>query len=236
MVFLGADYVFGRGLVKETSSVVQASGGEVVGSVFAPLNTADFSSFLLQAQPLKPDVIALANSADDTANSIRQAAEFGLTANGAHFAAFILFLEHIKSIGLKDAHGLLLTNPYYWDIDDKTRAFSKRFEAKVGHPPDMSPAMSYSAVSHYLKAVKAAGSKDPDKVAAKMRELPVNDFATVNGVVRQDGRVIRNLHLLEVKKPEESKGPWDLYKLVATIPGDKAFRPLKEGNCPLVSK
>ena len=234
--FLGADYVFGRGLVKETSSVVQASGGQVVGAVYAPLNTADFSSFLLQAQPAKPDVIALANSADDTANSIRQAAEFGLTANGARFAAFVLFLEHIKSIGLKDAQGLLLINAYYWDLDDKTRAFSKRFEAKVGHPPDLSPAISYSAVSHYLKAVKAAGTKDSDKVAAKMRELPVDDFATSGGVVRPDGRVLRNLYLLEVKKPEESKGPWDLYKVVATIPGDQAFRPMNEGNCPLVAK
>jgi len=234
--FIGADYVFGRALVKDTSAVVEANGGKVLGAVYAPLNTADFSSFLLQAQPTNPNVIGLANSSDDTVNSIKQAVEFGLTANGARFAAYVLFLEHIQTITLKAAQGLLLVNPFYWNLDDDTRAWSKRFEEKIGHPPDWDPAMSYSAVFHYLKAVNAAGTRDADAVAAKMRELPVNDFTTKNGKVRADGRVLRNLYLLEVKKPEDSKSRWDLYNVLATVPGDEAFRPLDQGNCPLVAK
>jgi branched-chain amino acid transport system substrate-binding protein len=232
--FLGADYVFGRALVRDTSAVIEANGGKVLGAVYAPLNTSDFSSFLLQAQPTNPNVIGLANSSDDTVNSIKQAVEFGLTSNGATFAAYVLFLEHVQSITLKTAHGLLLANPFYWDLNDETRAWSKRFEEKIGHPPDWDPAMSYSAVFHYLKAVNAAGSREADAVAAKMRELPVNDFATKDGKVRIDGRVLRNLYLLQVKKPEESKGKWDLYNVVATVPGDEAFRPLQDGGCPLV--
>ena len=232
--FLGADYVFGRALVRDTSAVIEANGGKVLGAVYAPLNTSDFSSFLLQAQPTNPNVIGLANSSDDTVNSIKQAVEFGLTSNGATFAAYVLFLEHVQSITLKTARGLLLANPFYWDLNDETRAWSKRFEEKIGHPPDWDPAMSYSAVFHYLKAVNAAGSRDADAVAAKMRELPVNDFTTKDGKVRIDGRVLRNLYLLQVKKPEESKGKWDLYNVVATVPGDEAFRPLQDGGCPLV--
>jgi len=232
--FLGADYVFGRALVRDTSAVIEANGGKVLGAVYAPLNTSDFSSFLLQAQPTNPNVIGLANSSDDTVNSIKQAVEFGLTSNGATFAAYVLFLEHVQSITLKTGHGLLLANPFYWDLNDETRAWSKRFEEKIGHPPDWDPAMSYSAVFHYLKAVQAAGSRDADAVAAKMRELPVNDFTTKDGKVRIDGRVMRNLYLLQVKKPEESKGKWDLYNVVATVPGDEAFRPLQDGGCPLV--
>ena len=232
--FLGADYVFGRALVRDTSAVIEANGGKVLGAVYAPLNTSDFSSFLLQAQPTNPNVIGLANSSDDTVNSIKQAVEFGLTSNGATFAAYVLFLEHVQSITLKTAHGLLLANPFYWDLNDETRAWSKRFEEKIGHPPDWDPAMSYSAVFHYLKAVNAAGSREADAVAAKMRELPVNDFTTKDGKVRIDGRVLRNLYLLQVKKPEESKGKWDLYNVVATVPGDEAFRPLQDGGCPLV--
>jgi branched-chain amino acid transport system substrate-binding protein len=231
--FLGADYVFGRALVKDTSAVVEANGGKVLGSVYAPLNTSDFSSFLLQAQPTNPNVIGLANSSDDTVNSIKQAVEFGLTSNGATFAAYVLFLQHVQSITLKTAQGLLLASPFYWDLNEETRAWSKRFEARVGHPPDWNPAMAYSAVFHYLKAVKAAGTRDADAVAAKMRELPVNDFATKDGKVRIDGRVLRNLYLLQVKKPEESRSKWDLYNVVSTIPGSEAFRPLEEGGCPL---
>lgn len=231
--FIGADYVFGRSLVKDTSAVIERNGGKVAGAVFAPLNNADFSSFLLQAQGLNPNVIGLANSSDDTVNAIRQAVEFGLTANGAQFAAYVMFLEHIQSLGLKTAQGLLLVNPFYWNLNDETRAFSKRFEAKIGHPPDWDPAMSYSAVSHYLKAVKAAGTRDADAIAAKMRELPINDFATKDGRIREDGRVMRPLYLLQVKKPDESKERWDLYSVAATIPAEQAFRPLKEGNCPL---
>jgi len=231
--FLGADYVFGRALVRDTSAVVEAGGGKVLGAVYAPLNTADFSSFLLQAQPTNPNVIALANSSDDTVNSIKQAVEFGLTANGAQFAAYVLFLEHVQTIGLKAAQGLFLANPFYWNLNDETRAWSKRFEARVGHPPDWDPAMSYSAVAHYLKAVKAAGIRDADAVAAKMRALPVNDFATKNGKVRVDGRVLRDIYLLQVKKPEQATSKWDLYNVVATVPGDQAFRPLDKGGCPL---
>jgi branched-chain amino acid transport system substrate-binding protein len=234
--FLGADYVFGRALVRDTSAVIEANGGKVLGAVYAPLNTADFSSFLLQAQPTNPNVIGLANSSDDTVNSIKQAVEFGLTKNGAQFAAYVLFLEHVNTITLKAAQGLLLVNPFYWDLNDATRAWSKRFEAKIGHPPDWDPAMSYSAVYHYLKAVKAAGSRDAAAVAAKMRELPVNDFATKDGKVRVDGRVLRNLYLLQVKKPEESKGKWDLYNVLATVPGEQAFRPLAAGGCPLAAQ
>jgi len=232
--FIGADYVFGRALVKDTSAVIEANGGKVLGAVYAPLNSSDFSSFLLQAQPTNPNVIGLANSSDDTVNSIKQAVEFGLTSNGATFAAYVLFLEHVQSITLKTAQGLLLANPFYWDLNDETRAWSKRFEQKIGHPPDWNPAMAYSAVFHYLKAVKAAGTRDADAVAAKMRELPVNDFATKDGKVRIDGRVLRNLYLLQVKKPEESRSKWDLYNVVATVSGDQAFRPLEEGGCPLV--
>jgi len=232
--FIGADYVFGRALVKDTSAVIEANGGKVLGAVYAPLNSSDFSSFLLQAQPTNPNVIGLANSSDDTVNSIKQAVEFGLTSNGATFAAYVLFLEHVQSITLKTAQGLLLANPFYWDLTDETRAWSKRFEQKIGHPPDWNPAMAYSAVFHYLKAVKAAGTRDADAVAAKMRELPVNDFATKDGKVRIDGRVLRNLYLLQVKKPEESRSKWDLYNVVATVSGDQAFRPLEEGGCPLV--
>jgi branched-chain amino acid transport system substrate-binding protein len=233
--FIGADYVFGRALVKDTSAIVVANGGVVAGSVFAPLNTPDFSSFLLQAQAANPNVIGLANSSGDTVNSIKQAVEYGLTANGARFAAYVLFLEHIQSIGLKTAHGLLLVNPFYWNLDEQTRAWSKRFEAKVGHPPDWDPAMAYSAVFHYLKAVQAAGARDADKVAAKMREMPVDDFTTHHGLVRVDGRVLRPLYLLEVKKPEDSKSQWDLYSVVSIIPGEQAFRSLQDGGCPLVS-
>lgn len=232
--FIGADYVFGRALVKDTSAVIEANGGKVLGAVYAPLNSSDFSSFLLQAQPTNPNVIGLANSSDDTVNSIKQAVEFGLTSNGATFAAYVLFLEHVQSITLKTAQGLLLASPYYWNLTDETRAWSKRFEEKIGHPPDWNPAMAYSAVFHYLKAVNAAGTRDADAVAAKMREIPVNDFTTKDGKVRADGRVLRNLYLLQVKKPEDSKSKWDLYNVVATVPEDQAFRPLEEGGCPLV--
>ncbi|WP_404559003.1 ABC transporter substrate-binding protein [Bradyrhizobium niftali] len=233
--FLGADYVFGRALVRDTSAVIEANGGKVLGAVYAPLNTADFSSFLLQAQPTNPNVIGLANSSDDTVNSIKQAVEFGLTSHGATFAAYVLFLEHVQSITLNAAQGLLLANPFYWDLNDETRAWSKRFEEKIGHPPDWDPAMAYSAVFHYLKAVKAAGTRDADAVSAKMREIPVNDFATKDGKVRLDGRVMRNLYLLQVKKPAESKSKWDIYNVVTTVPGEQAFRPLDQGGCPLVN-
>jgi len=232
--FLGADYLFGRALVRDTRAVVEANGGKVLGAVYAPLNTADFSSFLLQAEPTHPNVIGLANSSNDTVNAIKQAVEFGLTKDGAKFAAYVLFLEHINTLTPKVAQGLLLANPFYWDLNAETRAWSMRFEARIGHPPDWDPAIAYSAVFHYLKAVKAAGTRDADAVAAKMREIPVNDFATKEGQVRIDGRVLRNVYLLEVKTPDEVKSKWDLYNVVATVPGDEAFRPLDAGGCPLV--
>jgi len=234
--FIAADYTFGRSLVRETSNEVTAKGGRVLGAVYAPLGGNDFSSFVLQAQASKAQVIALANSSADTVNTLKQAIEFGVDRKQQTFAAYVLFIDHIKSMTLAVAHGLLLVNPFYWDLNDETRAFSKRFMARVGHPPDWDPVMTYSAVRHYLKAVQAVGSKDADKVLTKMREMPVNDFATKNGHLRADGRLERDLYLVEVKTPEESTGPWDLYKVDATIPAAKAFRPLDQGGCPLVNK
>ena len=233
--FLGADYGFGRALARDATAMVEGNGGKVLGSVYAPLNNADFSSFLLQAQQSKAKVIGLANAAGDTANSIKQGDEFGIRAGGQKFAAFVIFILDVKSLGLKAAQGLQLTTPFYWDMSDETRAFSKRFEARMGRPPTWGQAGVYSAVNHYLKAVKALGSKEPEKVMAKMRETPINDFMSKNATLRADGRVVRDMHLFEVKKPEESKGPWDLYKLVATVPGKDAFRPLDQGKCPLVA-
>jgi len=233
--FLTVDYAFGHSLEKDAGDVVKDLGGGISGAVRHPLNASDLSSFLIQAKNSKAQVLGLANGGQDTVNSIKQAVEFGLTSNGATFAAYVLFLEHVQSITLNAAQGLLLANPFYWDLNDETRAWSKRFEEKIGHPPDWDPAMAYSAVFHYLKAVKAAGTRDADAVAAKMREIPVNDFATKDGKVRLDGRVIRNLYLLQVKKPGESKSKWDIYNVVTTVPGEQAFRPLDQGGCPLVN-
>ena len=233
--FIAADYTFGKSLVRETSEEVVAKGGRVLGAVYAPLGANDFSSFVLQAQTSRAQVIALANSSADTVNTLKQAIEFGVDREKQTFTAYVLFISHIKSMTLAVAHGLLLVNPFYWDLNDETRQFSKRFMERVGHPPDWDPVMNYSAVRHYLKAVQAVGTKDPDKVLAKMREMPVNDFATKNGHLRADGRLERDLYLVEVKKPEESTGPWDLYKVVATIPAAKAFRPIDQGGCPLVN-
>ena len=232
--FIGADYTFGKSLVRETGEEVTAKGGKVLGAVYAPLGASDFSSFVLQAQQSRADVIALANSSADTVNTLKQAIEFGLDRKQQRFVAYILFVSHIKAMTLDVAQGLLLVNPFYWDLNDDTRAFSRRFMQRVGHPPDWDPVMNYSAVLHYLKAIQAVGSKDADKVIAKMREMPVNDVATKNGHLRPDGRLERDLYLLEVKMPTESTGPWDLYKVDATIPAAKAFRPLDQGSCPLV--
>jgi branched-chain amino acid transport system substrate-binding protein len=208
----------------------------VVGDVNVPLNTPDFSSFLLQAQSSKAKIIGLANAGGDTINSIKQGAEFGIVEGGQKFAALLVFISDVHSLGLKTAQGLQLTSPFYWDMNDETRAWSKRFEAKTGKKPTFDQAGVYSALHHYLAAVKAVGSKDPDKVMAKMRETPINDFMTKNGKLRIDGRVIRDMYLFEVKKPSESKGPWDYYKLQQTVKGDEAYRPLDKGGCPLVKK
>jgi branched-chain amino acid transport system substrate-binding protein len=232
--FLGADYAFGHALERDTAAVVEGAGGKVLGDVNVPLNTPDFSSFLLQAQSSKAKIIGLANAGGDTINSIKQGAEFGIVEGGQKFAALLMFITDVNSLGLKTAQGLQFTSAFYWDMNDETRAFSKRFFERVHHMPTMVQAGVYSATHHYLMAVKALGSKDPDKVMAKMRETPINDFMTKNGKLRIDGRVIRDMYLLEVKKPEQSKYPWDYVKVVETVPGDQAYRPLDKGGCPLV--
>ena len=232
--FITADYVFGHTLERDTAAVVTANGGKVLGSVKHPLNTSDFSSYLLQAQTSGAKVIGLANGGNDTTNSVKQAIEFGLPKSGVQLVALIAFISDIHSLGLKDAQGLMLTEAFYWDLDDATRAWSKRFYERVKRMPSMTQAGAYSATLHYLKAVKAAGSKDADKVMEQMRATPINDFMTHDGKLRIDGRVLRDMYLFQVKKPEESKGEWDLYKLVEKIPAAEAFRPLNEGNCPLV--
>jgi branched-chain amino acid transport system substrate-binding protein len=234
--FITADYAFGHALERDTANVVKEAGGKVLGSVDVPLNSPDFSSYLLQAQSSKAKIIGLANAGGDTINSIKQGAEFGVVEGGQKFAGLLIFLTDVHSLGLKAAQGLQLTAPFYWDLNDDTRAFSKRFAARIGRPPTFTQAGTYSAVHHYLEAVKALGSKDPEKVMEKMRAMPINDFMTKNGKLRVDGRVIRDMYLFEVKKPAESKAPWDYYKLVQTVPGDQAFRPLDQGGCPLVKK
>lgn len=232
--FISADYAFGQALERDTTAVIKRTGGTVLGSVRAPYNTADFSSYLLQAQSSGAKVIGLANGGADTINSVKQAAEFGIVRGGQKLAGMLLFLTDVHSIGLKLAQGLMLTSAFYWDLDDQTRAWSKRFYARNGRMPTMTQAGTYGAVTHYLKAVKAAGTKQSEAVMAEMRKLPVNDFMTRNGVVRQDGRVVRDMFLFQVKTPEESKSEWDLYTPLATVPGDQAFRPMSEGGCPLV--
>ena len=234
--FIVADYAFGHALERDTESVIEAAGGHVVGQVAAPINNADFSSFLLQAQASKAKIIGLANAGGDTVNSIKQGAEFGVTEGGQKFAALLMFITDVHSLGLKAAQGLQFTSAFYWDMNGETRAFSKRFFERVHRMPTMVQAGVYSAAYHYLEAIKALGTKDPDQVMTKMRETPINDFMTKNGRLRIDGRVIRDMYLLEVKKPSESKGPWDYLKVVETVPGDQAFRPLDQGGCPLVKK
>jgi branched-chain amino acid transport system substrate-binding protein len=232
--FLTADYAFGHALERDTGEAAKAAGAKVLGAVRHPLNTSDFSSFLLQAQNSKAKIIGLANAGGDTINSIKQAAEFGIVAGGQRLAGLLVFVTDVHALGLKTAQGLVVTESFYWDLNDETRKFSKRFFDKQGKQPSMVQAGVYSAVAHYLKAIKAAGTDDPDKVAAEMRKMPVNDFMTKNGTIRPDGRVMRDAYLLQVKTPAESKAPWDYYKLLGTIPADQAFRPLKDGGCDLV--
>ena len=232
--FITADYVFGQTLERDTAAVVTANGGKVLGSVRHPLNTADFSSYLLQAQSSGAKIIGLANGGADMINSVKQAIEFGLPKSGAQLVALIAFISDIHSLGLKDAQGLMLTEAFYWDLDEATRVWSRRFYERTKRMPSMTQAGAYSAVTHYLKAVKAVGSKDADKVMVQMRATPINDFMTHDGVLRIDGRVLREMYLFQVKTPEESKGDWDLYKLVEKIPSVEAFRPLSEGGCPLI--
>ncbi len=234
--FLTADYAFGHALENDTSAVVKAAGGKVFGAVNVPLNNADFSSFLLQAQASKAKVIGLANAGGDTINSIKQAAEFGIVAGGQRLAGLLVFISDVNSLGLAAAQGLVLTESFYWDQNDETRAWAKRFIAERGKVPSMVQAGVYGAVTHYLKAIEAAKTDEGKAVVGKMRELPINDFMTKNGKLREDGRVERDMYLFQVKTPGESKYPYDYYKQLATIPAAEAFRPLSESACPLVKK
>jgi branched-chain amino acid transport system substrate-binding protein len=234
--FLTADYAFGHALERDATNIVKAAGGKVLGAVRHPLNTSDFSSFLLQAQASKAKVIALANAGGDSTNAQKQAAEFGITQGGQKLIALLQEITDTHSLGLKQEQGLILTDGFYWDMNDETRAFSKRFLEKVGHMPTMIQAGLYSATMHYLKAIDAIGTDDTAKVMAKMKATPINDFFAKNGHIREDGRMIHDMYLFEVKKPSESKGEWDLYKLLATVPGDQAFRPMNEGGCPYIKK
>ncbi|MCA1399214.1 ABC transporter substrate-binding protein [Bradyrhizobium sp. BRP56] len=230
--FLTADYAFGYALEKDTSDIVTSKGGKVVGSVRVPLNSSDFSSFLLQAQSSKAKIIGLANAGLDTTNSIKQAAEFGIVRGGQKLAGLLMTLSEVHGLGLDAAQGLVLTEGFYWDHDDASRAFSERFFKRTSRMPSMIHAGTYSATLSYLKAVKAAGTKDSEAVAAKLKELPVDD-AFAKGKVLANGRMVHDLYLFEVKKPSESKKPWDYYKQIAVVPGDKAFFTAKESGCPL---
>ncbi|HEU0223521.1 MAG TPA: ABC transporter substrate-binding protein [Paracoccaceae bacterium] len=233
--FLTADYAFGHALERDTAAVVEESGGQVLGTVRHPFPGQDFSSFLLQAQASGAKVIGLANAGADTTNSIKQAAEFGITQAGQKLAGLLIFITDVRALGLETAQGLVLTEAFYWDRDEATREWSARFaENHNGNMPTMVQAGVYSAVLHYLKAVEAAGTKDSAQVMAKMKEMPTEDPLFGAGMVRQDGRKIHDLYLLEVKKPEDSKGDWDYYNILATIPADTAFRPIEAGGCPLV--
>lgn len=232
--FVTADYAFGQALERDTANVVKSSGGKVLGNVRHPLNTPDFSSFLLQAQASKAKVIGLANGGSDTTNSLKQAAEFGITQGGQKMIALLQEINDSRALGTKAAQGLILSGGFYWDTDDGTRAFSKRFIEKVGHMPTMMQAGLYSATMHYLKAIEAVGSDEASKVMDKMRATPISDFFAKNGHIRIDGRMVHDMYLYEVKKPSDSKGEWDLYNIIATVPGDEAFRPLEDGGCPLV--
>ena len=234
--FITADYAFGHDLEKDTAAVVQKSGGKVLGDVRHPLNSSDFSSYLLQAQASKAKVIGLANAGGDTINTIKQAAEFGVMKGGQKISPLLVFITDIDSIGLETAQGLLLSEAFYWDMNDESRAFTKRFKERVGRVPGAAQAGAYSAVTHYLKAVKAAGTTDAAAVMKIMKETPINDMFAKNGRIREDGRMVHDMYLFEVKKPSESKGRWDDYKLLATIPGDEAFQPLSASRCPLVKK
>jgi branched-chain amino acid transport system substrate-binding protein len=235
--FITADYAFGHALERDTAAVVEANGGKVLGKVRSPFPGTDFSSFLLQAQASKAKVIGLANAGGDTINSIKQAAEFGIVKGGQSLAGLLVFITDVHALGLQTAQGLIFTGAYYWDRDDASRAFAKRFAPLYkGNMPTMVQAGVYASVIHYLKAVEALKSDaDGKAVVAKMKEMPTEDTLFGKGTIRSDGRHIHDMYLLEVKKPEESKGPWDYLKVRATIPAAEAFRPLKDGGCPLVS-
>jgi branched-chain amino acid transport system substrate-binding protein len=233
--FLTADYAFGHAMEADVARVVKAQGGKVAGAVRHPTNTSDFSSFLLQAQASGADVMALANGGSDTSNSLKQAQEFGLTKK-FKIAALAIFITDVHAVGPQSAQGLLLTTAFYWDRTPESRAWSKRFFAKHGAMPTMSQAGVYSAVTHYLKAVAAAKTDQAAPVVAAMKAAPVNDMFATNGKIREDGRMVHDMYLVQVKAPADVKQPWDYYKVLRTVKGEEAFRPLAESDCPLVKK
>jgi branched-chain amino acid transport system substrate-binding protein len=231
--FLTVDYAAGHQFEKDTSDIITADGGKVLGHVLFPLNTPDFSSFLLQAQSSKAKIVGLATGGQDIINAIKQAAEFGIVAGGQRLAVSLLTVAEVHGLGLQAAQGLVLTESYYWDLNDRTREFGERFFKRTGRMPNMVHAGMYSATLQYLKAVKAAGTKDADAVAKKLKELPVDDAFTANGHVQANGRMVSDVYLFEVKKPSESKRDWDYYKLLATVPGDTAYPTAANSGCPL---
>ena len=233
--FLTADYAFGQSLEKEATTVIEANGGKVLGAVRHPFPASDFSSFLLQAQASGAQIIGLANAGADTTNAIKQAAEFGITQQ-QKLAALLMFITDVHSLSLKSAGGMYLTTGFYWDRNDETRAWSKRFEEKQKRMPTMVQAGQYSSILHYLRAVQAADSDEASAVMAKMKEMPINDFFATNGRIRDDGRMVHDMYLAQVKTPDESKYDWDYYHIRKVIPADEAFQPLSESRCPLIAK
>ena len=234
--FVTVDYAFGHSLEADATAAVLAAGGKVLGGVRHPLNTADFSSYLLQAQASGAKVVALANGGGDMINAIKQAREFGLTRDGQTVVSLLVFISDVHSMGLQTAQGLKFATAFYWDRDEQSRAWSKRFLARHGKMPTMAQAGVYSAIRHYLKAIDAAGTDEAKAVMAKMREIPVNDFYAKNAHLREDGRLVHDMYFAEVKKPSESKEPWDDYNILGTIPGATAFRSLADGGCPLAQR
>ncbi|MCA8879452.1 MAG: ABC transporter substrate-binding protein [Rhodobacteraceae bacterium] len=230
--FITADYAFGQALEADTTKVVEAAGGQVLGSVKHPFPNQDFSSFVLQAQASGAKVIGLANAGADTTNAIKAAKEFGLIQGGQQIAALLMFITDVNALGLDTAQGIQLTTGFYWDMNDETRAWSQKFFDKTGKMPTMVQAGVYSSLMHYFQAIEAAGTDETDAVMAKMREMPINDFFATNGKIRTDGRMVHDMYLVQVKTPEESKGPWDYYKIIRTIPGDEAYGTLDESTCP----
>lgn len=233
--FVTADYAFGHGLENDTGEVVTEQGGSVVGSTRLPVGTADFGSALLTAQSSGAKVVALANAGADTTNAIKQAAQFGIAQSGQKIATLAAFINDVHGVGLTEAQGLMVTEASYWDLNDETREWSKRFFDQVGAMPNMLQTGTYSSVLHYLKAVEAAGTDETEAVMAKMRELPINDVFYKNGTIREDGRMMHDMHLFEVKQPSESTEAWDYYRLVATISAEDAFQPLAQSTCPLIA-
>ena len=229
--FLTTDYAFGEAIQEDMSHFIGEAGGEVLGSVKMPLGTLDFSSFLLQAQASSPDIVSIAAGGADFVNALKQAGEFGLTRTVKGLSGTVVFIQDVHSLGAPEAQGLYLAEPYYWDLNDETRAFAARFEARMAMKPNSIHAGNYSAVTHYLTAVDAAGTTEPAAVAAKMRALPVEDFFTRSATVREDGVVARDLHLFQVKKPEDVRSEWDLYTLISTVPGKDAYWPLSTSGC-----